>query len=85
MGISIYRLDHKSEIYQVTGPVERFAGQIASHGFVVGMFPPRPSLMTSSSSKHLACPSIYHEFEEPDPIPYDVPGASYIGCLPPPG
>jgi len=24
-----------SEIYQVTGPVERFAGQIASHGFVV--------------------------------------------------
>ena len=25
-----------SEIYQVTGPVERFAGQIASHGFVVG-------------------------------------------------
>lgn len=26
-----------SEIYQVTGPVERFAGQIASQGFVVGM------------------------------------------------
>ncbi|KAJ3552061.1 hypothetical protein NM688_g4355 [Phlebia brevispora] len=25
-----------SEIYQVTGPVERFAGQIASQGFVVG-------------------------------------------------
>lgn len=25
-----------SEIYQVTGPVERFAGQIASHGYVVG-------------------------------------------------
>ncbi|KAH9082058.1 dienelactone hydrolase [Lactarius deliciosus] len=24
-----------SEIYQVTGPVERFAGQIASHGYVV--------------------------------------------------
>lgn len=26
-----------SEIYQVTGPVERFAGQIASQGYVVGM------------------------------------------------
>lgn len=26
-----------SEIYQVTGPVERFAGQIASHGYVVGI------------------------------------------------
>lgn len=26
-----------SEIYQVTGPVERFAGQIASHGYVVGV------------------------------------------------
>ncbi|KAI0825181.1 dienelactone hydrolase [Trametes gibbosa] len=24
-----------SEIYQVTGPVERFAGQIASHGYIV--------------------------------------------------
>jgi dienelactone hydrolase len=30
-GIILY-----SEIYQVTGPVERFAGQIASHGYVVG-------------------------------------------------
>jgi len=45
-----------SEIYQVTGPVERFAGQIASQGFVV------------------ACPSIYHEFEGPEPIPYDTEG-----------
>jgi len=45
-----------SEIYQVTGPVERFAGQITSHGYVV------------------ACPSVYHEFEGPDPIPYDVEG-----------
>ncbi|KXN89979.1 Putative carboxymethylenebutenolidase [Leucoagaricus sp. SymC.cos] len=43
-----------SEIYQVTGPVERFAGQIASQGFVV------------------ACPSVYHEFEGPEPIPYDT-------------
>ncbi|KAF9056215.1 dienelactone hydrolase [Panaeolus papilionaceus] len=47
-----------SEIYQVTGPVERFAGQIASQGFVV------------------ACPSVYHEFEGPDPIPYDVEGTN---------
>ncbi|THH34062.1 hypothetical protein EUX98_g53 [Antrodiella citrinella] len=45
-----------SEIYQVTGPVERFAGQIASHGYVV------------------ACPSVYHEFQGPEAIPYDVEG-----------
>ncbi|KAG7099264.1 hypothetical protein E1B28_001126 [Marasmius oreades] len=45
-----------SEIYQVTGPVERFASQIASQGYVV------------------ACPSSYHEFEGPDPIPYDTEG-----------
>ncbi|KAF9015199.1 dienelactone hydrolase [Cyathus striatus] len=45
-----------SEIYQVTGPVERFAGQIASQGYVV------------------ACPSVYHEFEGPEPISYDVEG-----------
>ncbi|KDR85041.1 hypothetical protein GALMADRAFT_107680 [Galerina marginata CBS 339.88] len=51
-----YFLTNHSEIYQVTGPVERFAGQIASQGFVV------------------ACPSVYHEFEGPDPIPYDVEG-----------
>ncbi|KAA1468214.1 dienelactone hydrolase [Dentipellis sp. KUC8613] len=45
-----------SEIYQVTGPVERFAGQIASHGYVV------------------ACPSVYHEFQGPEAIPYDTEG-----------
>ncbi|KZP31277.1 dienelactone hydrolase [Athelia psychrophila] len=45
-----------SEIYQVTGPVERFAGQIASQGYVV------------------ACPSIYHEFEGPEALPYDDEG-----------
>ena len=28
----------RSEIYQVTGPVERFAGQIASNGYVVGAY-----------------------------------------------
>ncbi|KAF7306972.1 Dienelactone hydrolase [Mycena indigotica] len=49
-----------SEIYQVTGPVERFAGAIASQGYVV------------------ACPSTYHEFESPDPIPYDVEGQSSL-------
>lgn len=47
-----------SEIYQVTGPVERFAGQIASHGYVV------------------ACPSSFHEFEGPEPIPYDAEGSA---------
>lgn len=45
-----------SEIYQVTGPVERFAGQIASQGYVV------------------VCPSIYHDFQGPDAIPYDTEG-----------
>jgi len=45
-----------SEIYQVTGPVERFAGRIASQGYVV------------------ACPSVYHEFQGPEAIPYDVEG-----------
>ncbi|KAJ8084064.1 hypothetical protein PM082_002831 [Marasmius tenuissimus] len=45
-----------SEIYQVTGPVERFASQIASQGYVV------------------ACPSSYHEFEGPEPLPYDTEG-----------
>jgi hypothetical protein len=32
----LFTYEDCSEIYQVTGPVERFAGQIASHGFVVG-------------------------------------------------
>jgi carboxymethylenebutenolidase len=45
-----------SEIYQVTGPVERFASQIASQGYIV------------------ACPSSWHEFEGPEPVPYDVEG-----------
>ncbi|KAH8084046.1 putative Carboxymethylenebutenolidase [Filobasidium floriforme] len=45
-----------SEIYQVSGPVERFAGQIASQGFIC------------------ACPSSFHEFEGPEPLPYDTEG-----------
>ncbi|KAI8820815.1 dienelactone hydrolase [Fimicolochytrium jonesii] len=45
-----------SEIYQVTGPVARFASQIAAHGYIV------------------ACPSVYHEFEGPEPLAYDVKG-----------
>ncbi|EKD03409.1 carboxymethylenebutenolidase [Trichosporon asahii var. asahii CBS 8904] len=45
-----------SEIYQVTGPVERFASNIASEGYVV------------------ALPSSFHEFEGPEPIPYDTEG-----------
>ncbi|KAL7285275.1 hypothetical protein ACG7TL_000369 [Trametes sanguinea] len=36
-----------SEIYQVTGPVERFAGQIASHGYVVGESIPTLALESS--------------------------------------
>jgi carboxymethylenebutenolidase len=35
LGRSVRCRDY-SEIYQVTGPVERFAGQIASQGYVVG-------------------------------------------------
>ncbi|KAJ7081612.1 dienelactone hydrolase [Mycena belliarum] len=45
-----------SEIFQVTGPVERFAGAIASQGYVV------------------AVPSVYHEFQGPEAIPYDTEG-----------
>jgi hypothetical protein len=40
----------RSEIYQVTGPVERFAGQIASQGFVVGMFKCQDSSSTVVST-----------------------------------
>ncbi|KAI9063018.1 dienelactone hydrolase [Trametes sanguinea] len=54
-----------SEIYQVTGPVERFAGQIASHGYVVG---------NALISRDAACPSTYHEFEGPEALPYDTEG-----------
>jgi hypothetical protein len=66
-----------SEIYQVTGPVERFAGQIASQGYVVGAthyfiyYTTNEFLLTILSS---ACPSVYHEFEGPEPIPYDTEG-----------
>ncbi|KAK6357014.1 hypothetical protein TWF718_001345 [Orbilia javanica] len=45
-----------SEIYQVTGPVARFARQICSQGYVC------------------AAPSSYHDFEGPEPFPYDEPG-----------
>lgn len=67
-----------SEIYQVTGPVERFAGQIASHGYVVGQWSPwSPDINRDVDViSYPACPSIYHEFEEPEAIPYDVEGAS---------
>ncbi|CAG8745837.1 11279_t:CDS:2, partial [Acaulospora colombiana] len=56
-GVVVFRV---SEIYQVTGPVERFAGQIASAG--------------RSSDNTPACPSSFHEFEPSEPIPYDVEG-----------
>ncbi|EIW69917.1 hypothetical protein TREMEDRAFT_73657 [Tremella mesenterica DSM 1558] len=45
-----------SEIYQVSAPVERMAGNIASEGFVV------------------ALPSVYHEFQTSEAIPYDDEG-----------
>eukprot|EP01117_Protostelium_nocturnum_P015233 TRINITY_DN5882_c0_g1_i1.p1 TRINITY_DN5882_c0_g1~~TRINITY_DN5882_c0_g1_i1.p1 ORF type:complete len:281 (+),score=83.86 TRINITY_DN5882_c0_g1_i1:87-845(+) len=45
-----------SEIYQVTGPVARFARQIASQGYIC------------------AAPSSFHEFEGPEPLPYDNEG-----------
>ena len=28
-----------------------------------------------------ACPSVYHEFEGPEPIPYDVEGEFFFGVL----
>ncbi|OCB91709.1 dienelactone hydrolase [Sanghuangporus baumii] len=65
------------EIYQVTGPVERFAGQIASHGYVVGEHLFEPDLEGAAPSPLIsreACPSSFHEFEGPEPIPYDAEG-----------
>lgn len=56
----------------MTGPVERFAGQIASHGYVVGELVSCVDTITPHS--HLACPSSFHEFEGPEPIPYDTEG-----------
>ncbi|PPR06887.1 hypothetical protein CVT24_011577 [Panaeolus cyanescens] len=63
-----------SEIYQVTGPVERFAGQIASQGYVVGKYSSSLLPLIGIVNIRPACPSVYHEFEGPDPIPYDVEG-----------
>lgn len=45
-----------SEIYQVTGPVSRFAKDIAGQGFIA------------------VAPLIYHNFEGPEPLPYDAAG-----------
>ena len=63
-----------SEIYQVTGPVERFAGQIASQGYVVGACKCPNDCCNMFVDACPACPSTYHEFEGPEPIPYDVEG-----------
>lgn len=62
-----------------TGPVERFAGNIASQGnndmYLLNtrngtdVFP-RLSLIGFV----VACPSSFHEFEGPEPIPYDTEG-----------
>jgi hypothetical protein len=43
------RVSLRSEIYQVTGPVERFAGQIASQGYVVGEPAPNRSPSTTQA------------------------------------
>ncbi|OBZ79342.1 putative carboxymethylenebutenolidase [Grifola frondosa] len=73
-----------SEIYQVTGPVERFAGQIASQGYVVGKSQVSFYFTISSlTSTQLACPSTYHEFEGPEPIPYDVEGGHRFSLIDP--
>jgi len=59
----------------VTGPVERFAGQIASQGYVVGeRHCDCSDQLLDLIEEKKACPSVYHEFEGPDPIPYDVEG-----------
>ncbi|ODQ57559.1 hypothetical protein WICANDRAFT_35794 [Wickerhamomyces anomalus NRRL Y-366-8] len=50
-GVLVY-----SEIYQVTGPVSRFAKKIASEGYIC------------------VAPSIYHNFEGPEPLNYDAEG-----------
>lgn len=50
-GVIVY-----SEIYQVTGPVARFARDIAGQGYIV------------------VAPSSYHNFEGPEPLPYDTVG-----------
>lgn len=50
-GVVVY-----SEIYQVTGPVSRFAKDIAGQGYIA------------------VAPSIYHNFELPEPLAYDTEG-----------
>lgn len=50
-GVVVY-----SEIYQVTGPVSRFAKDIAGQGFIV------------------VAPLIYHNWEGPEALAYDVEG-----------
>ena len=68
-----------SEIYQVTGPVERFAGQIASQGYVVGeKYCAQVMNRWLAHYFQLACPSVYHEFEGPEPIPYDTEGKIFL-------
>jgi carboxymethylenebutenolidase len=76
MRLTISSLALLSEIYQVTGPVERFAGQIASQGYVVGQ-QWLSRLLSTRLSARAACPSVYHEFEGPEAIPYDVEGMSF--------
>ena len=87
IGVVVFRLSgptperplfHRSEIYQVTGPVQRFAGQITSHGYLVaeaGLSCQIPVRLTSTTHRRcLGCPSSFHEFEKPEPILYDAEG-----------
>ncbi|KAJ7837564.1 dienelactone hydrolase [Mycena olivaceomarginata] len=64
-----------SEIYQVTGPVERYLGQNrrrVSHPNLI--YNTRFAGSIASQGYVVACPSTYHEFEGPEAIPYDVEG-----------
>ena len=61
--------------------MERFAGQIASQGYVVGQRKLPVALSQLSFTISLACPSIYHEFEGPEAIPYDAEGLVYFAYV----
>ncbi|CED82183.1 E [Phaffia rhodozyma] len=79
-----------SEIYQVTGPVERFASNSTLFLFLFLHCRERktnkkepyrikcvfpPSKITVASAGYVvACPSSFHEWEGPEAIPYDVAG-----------
>lgn len=74
-----------SEIYQVTGPVERYVKLPISPGFHSYLVPtascrtntiltPRFAGNIASEGYIVALPSSFHEFEGPEAIPYDTDG-----------